>query len=99
MWNNENMFSFMSNLQTYSESDGNMFNPIFKENVLGRKHRGSGAFADPELLSYRKPKRIAQNEKNGHKNSNNKQSNKRSNSCRDRMPLPAWSSGTLIEAD
>ena len=36
------------------ESEGNMFNPIFKENVQGWKHPGSCAFAEPELLSYRK---------------------------------------------
>ena len=40
------------------ESEGNMFNPIFKENVQGRKHPGSCAFAEPELLSYRKPKPV-----------------------------------------
>ena len=28
----------------------NMFNPIFKENVQGREHPGSCAFAEPELL-------------------------------------------------
>ena len=38
------------------ESEGNMFNPIFKENFQGRKHLGSYAFAESELLSYRKPK-------------------------------------------
>ena len=27
-----------------------MFNPIFKENVQGRKHPVSCAFAEPELL-------------------------------------------------
>ena len=31
------------------ESKGNMFKPIFKENVQGRKHPGSCAFAEPEL--------------------------------------------------
>ena len=30
------------------ESKGNMFNPIFKENVQGKKHSGSSAFAEPE---------------------------------------------------
>ena len=53
------------------ESEGNMFNPIFKENIQERKHLGSCAFGEPELLSYRKPKRVVQNEKNGHKTSNN----------------------------
>ena len=48
-----------------------MFNPIFRENVQGRKHPGSCVFAEPEQLSYRKRKRVFQNEKNGHKNSNN----------------------------
>ena len=38
------------------ESKGNMFNPISMENVQGRKHPGSCAFAEPELLMQRKPK-------------------------------------------
>ena len=33
-----------------------MFNPIFKQNVQGRKHPGSYAVAEPELLSIRKTK-------------------------------------------
>ena len=48
-----------------------MLNPIFKENVQARKHPGTCAFAEPELLSYRKPKRVFQNEKSGHKYPNN----------------------------
>ena len=36
----------------------------------GQKHPGSCAFAEAELLRYRKPKRIVQNEKNGCKNPN-----------------------------
>ena len=32
------------------KSKGNMFNPLFKEKVQGRKHPGSCAFAEPELL-------------------------------------------------
>ena len=32
------------------ESKGNMFNPIFKENVQWQKHPGSCVFAEPELL-------------------------------------------------
>ena len=38
------------------ESEGRMFNPIFNENVQGRKHPGSRAFAEPELFIYRTPK-------------------------------------------
>ena len=38
------------------ESKGNMFNPIFKENVQGQKRPGSCTFAEPELLLWRKPK-------------------------------------------
>ena len=38
------------------ESEGNMFNPIFKENVQGQTNPGSCAFAEPELLNFRKPK-------------------------------------------
>ena len=48
-----------------------MFNPIFDENVQGRKHPGGYAFAEPELLSYRKPKRVVQSEYNGYKNPTN----------------------------
>ena len=48
-----------------------MFNPIFKWNVQGRKHPGRCTFAEPELLSYRKPKHVVQDKKNGHKNPNN----------------------------
>ena len=38
------------------ETEGDMFNPIFKDSVQARKHPGSCAFAKPELLSYRTPK-------------------------------------------
>ena len=48
-----------------------MFNPIFKENVQGRKHPASCQFAEPELLRYKNPKRVVQNEKDGHENPNN----------------------------
>ena len=40
------------------ESEGNMFNPIFKGNAQGQKHQGRCAFAEPELLYFRKPKRV-----------------------------------------
>ena len=52
------------------EADGNMFIPIFKENVQGRKYPGSYAFAEPELPSDRKPKNVVEKIKNGHKNAN-----------------------------
>ena len=45
-----------------------MSNPVFKENFQGSMYLGSCAFAEPELLSYRKPNREAQNKTNGHKN-------------------------------
>ena len=35
------------------EFNGNMFNPIFKENVQRQKHPGSCVFAEPELLMLR----------------------------------------------
>ena len=53
------------------EYEGNMFNPVFKENVQGWKHPGNCAFTEPEQLSYRKPKSLAKKIKNGHKNPNN----------------------------
>ena len=45
-----------------------MFNPIFKENFQGRKHPGSCAFAEPDLLRYRKPRSVIQKVIKGHKN-------------------------------
>ena len=53
------------------ESEGNMFSPKFKGNVQGRKHSGSCAFAEPELVTFRKPKCVIQNKNNVHKNLNN----------------------------
>ena len=41
---------------------------MFKENVQGRKHPGNCAFAETGLLRHRTPKRLVQNENNGHKN-------------------------------
>ena len=70
-WNSTAEYPSRKCKHDIKEPEGNMFNPIFKENVLGRKHPGSCAFAEPELLCYRKPKRVVQNEKNGHKNPNN----------------------------
>ena len=52
------------------ESEGNMFNPISKGYVQERKHPGRCAFAESELLGFRKPKRVIQNKNNGHKNPN-----------------------------
>ena len=48
-----------------------MFHPIFKADVQGWKHPKICAFAEPELLSYRKPKRVVQNEKDDHKDFHN----------------------------
>ena len=53
------------------EAEGNIFNPIFKENVQGWKDPGSCAFPEPELYSYRKPKHVVENVTNVHKNPNN----------------------------
>ena len=39
-------------------SEGNLFNLIFKGNVQGWKHPGRCAFAEPELLYFRNPKRV-----------------------------------------
>ena len=50
----------MESKHDIKESEDNMFNPIFKENAQGQKHPGSCAFVEPELLSYRKPKRVQQ---------------------------------------
>ena len=48
-----------------------MIKPLFKENAQGRKHQRSCSFAEPELLIYRKPKLVVQDEKNGHENPSN----------------------------
>ena len=52
-----------------------MFNSIFKENVQRWKHSDSCAFAKLELLGYKKPERVVQNEKNGHKDPNDNHNN------------------------
>ena len=52
------------------ESEGNIFNPIFKGKIQGWKHPGRCAFAEPELLSQ-KSKDVVQKNNNGHKNPNN----------------------------
>ena len=48
-----------------------MFDTTFKVNVQRRKHPWSCVFAQPELLSYRKPKRVVQNENNDYERPNN----------------------------
>ena len=42
-------------------TEGSMFNPI-KGNIQGKKY----PFAEPEILSYRKPKHVVENKKNGY---------------------------------
>ena len=49
-------------------SEGNMFNPKFKENVQGRKYPGNCAFAEQVLLCNRKLKRVVQKVQDGHEN-------------------------------
>ena len=49
------------------ESEGNMFNPIFEDNVLGQKHPGRCVSAEPELPSFRKPEYVDQNQWDSHK--------------------------------
>ena len=49
------------------ESEGNMFNPIFEDNVRGQKHSGRCVSAEPELPSFRKPECVDQNQWDSHK--------------------------------
>ena len=49
-WNSPVEYPSREYKHDIKESEGNMFNPIFKKNVQGRKHPGSCAFAEPELL-------------------------------------------------
>ena len=63
------------------ESESDMFNPIFKGNVSGRKHHGRFTFAESELLCNRKLKRIVQNKEIGHKNPND------NHNCHDEIEL------------
>ena len=44
------------------ESEGNMFNPIFKDDLQGQKHPGRCVIAKPKLSRYTKPKFAVQNE-------------------------------------
>ena len=53
------------------ESEGNDVQSNIQGECPWQKHPGSCAFAELELLSYTKPRRVVQNEKNSHKNSNN----------------------------
>ena len=49
-WNSPVEYPSRECKHAIKESKGNMFNPIFKENVQGQKHPGSCAFAEPELV-------------------------------------------------
>ena len=62
VWNSHIEYPSRECKHDMKESEGNMFNSIFKENVQGRKPPGKCAFAEPELFSYRKPKCIVPNE-------------------------------------
>ena len=53
------------------EYESNMFYPIFKWCIQGRKRPGKCAFAETKLLCFRKPKRSIQKKENSHKNLNN----------------------------
>ena len=48
-WNSRVEYPSRECKHDIKESKGNMFNPIFKENVQGWKHPGSCAFAEPEV--------------------------------------------------
>ena len=67
-WNSPLGYLSRESNHDIEESNGNIFNP---EKFQMRKHPGSWAFAEPEQLSYRKPKRVVQHEKDGHENPNN----------------------------
>ena len=46
------------------ESEGNIFNSIFKGNFQGRNHPGRCAFEELDLFTFMKPKRVMQNKNN-----------------------------------
>ena len=48
-------YSSRESKQDITESEGNLFNPIFKGNVQGKKHPGRCESVEPELPSYRSP--------------------------------------------
>ena len=50
VWNSPVEYPSRECKHDIKESKGNMFNPIFKENVQGQKHPGICVFAEPELL-------------------------------------------------
>ena len=64
-WNSPVEYPSREYKHDIKESKGNMFNPILKENVQGWKYPRSCASAEPKPLSYRKPKHLVQNKKNG----------------------------------
>ena len=70
-WNSLVEYPSRDGRHDIEESEGNKFNPIFKDDVQGQKHPGSCALAEPEVLIYRKAKHVVQKVYNGHKNPNN----------------------------
>ena len=60
-WNSLVKYYSRESKHDIKESEGNMFNPIFKEKVLGLKHSGICIFAESKLRGFRKPECTGQN--------------------------------------
>ena len=52
-WNSPVEYLSRESKHDIKEFEGEVFNPIFKENVHGRNHPGRCAFAEPDLLAFR----------------------------------------------
>ena len=52
VWNSPVEYISRESKHDTKESEGNMFNPIFKENVLGQKHPASSVVAEPEQPTW-----------------------------------------------
>ena len=61
-WNSPVEYHSRESKHDIKEAEGNI--SIFKGNVQGPKHPVSCTFAEPKILCFRQPKRVAQNKKN-----------------------------------
>ena len=60
-WNSPVDYPSRESKHEIKELEGNMFNPIYKEDVQEQKHAGRWVIAEPELPRHTKPKVVVQN--------------------------------------
>ena len=60
-WNPNVEYPSRESKHDTKESEVNMFNPKYKENIQRQKHPGRWVVTEPELPSFGKPKCVVQN--------------------------------------